>query len=405
MQSQKPTRSVRISLTKRFGRGINRIEFWCAIFVACSCVLTRSVGDELVQDPSAPQTPVPVDTDLEPTEPQPVQAISKDKTGNEWVVAPIPKRSPNQGWGLNLVAQYIFNPKKSESTSPPSVIAIGAMYTEEESRGIFAAYKGHWDSDAWRPTIGGGSMKLNDRFYGVGNESNNDLSIPIEEDFTFGFVQILRRVRPNLYLGARVSRFNMEVTTRFEEDLQLPPLELEINSTTFGPMIQWDTRDNQFFPTTGYLATATAMFASGDRDYETYKAEWNGYIGLSDRQVIAYRAATQMTRGDAPFYAVASFGQQNDLRGYRKGKYSDNDLLAVQAEYRHKFSESWGGVLFAGVGEVAPSLSELNGSDMLSSVGIGIRFKLAKKNPVNFRADWAYGEDGGYFYLGIGEAF
>jgi hypothetical protein len=92
-------------------------------------------------------------------------------------------------------------------------------------------------------------------------------------------------------------------------------------------------------------------------------------------------------------------------RTIRGGKYRDETLIAVQAEYRHRLGERWGFVGFAGVGEVAPSLGKLNADDILASGGVGLRFRLAKSNPVNLRVDGAYGNDGAAVYLAVGEAF
>jgi hypothetical protein len=53
----------------------------------------------------------------------------------------------------------------------------------------------------------------------------------------------------------------------------------------------------------------------------------------------------------------------------------------------------------------APAGPLPNGSDLLPSGGLGVRFRIAKANPVNFRLDYAYGNDGSAVYLSVGEAF
>ena len=63
-------------------------------------------------------------------------------------------------------------------------------------------------------------------------------------------------------------------------------------------------------------------------------------------------------------------------------------------------------VLFAGVGEVAPALSDFDSENLLPSGGCGIRFLLAKENRINFRIDYTWGKSGSKgVYVGVGEAF
>ena len=62
-------------------------------------------------------------------------------------------------------------------------------------------------------------------------------------------------------------------------------------------------------------------------------------------------------------------------------------------------------VAFGGIGEVAPSVEEFRGDNILPAGGGGVRFKVSKKYNVNLRADIAQGKDGHTFSMGIAEAF
>jgi hypothetical protein len=42
---------------------------------------------------------------------------------------------------------------------------------------------------------------------------------------------------------------------------------------------------------------------------------------------------------------------------------------------------------------------------MLWAGGAGLRYQLTKKFPMQLRADYAWGKDGGIFYFSVGEAF
>jgi hypothetical protein len=64
-----------------------------------------------------------------------------------------------------------------------------------------------------------------------------------------------------------------------------------------------------------------------------------------------------------------------------------------------------GMVAFAGIGEVAPKVSEFAAGNLLPSVGAGLRFMVSEANRVNISVDYARGKEGDGVYFYIGEAF
>jgi hypothetical protein len=91
---------------------------------------------------------------------------------------------------------------------------------------------------------------------------------------------------------------------------------------------------SQFFPRRGQLLELTAdahLKALGDSfDYFAGKIAWNQYLGLTPRQVLAFREIISVVAGDTPFYALPRLGQGSDIRGFRAGEYQDNILLAAR---------------------------------------------------------------------------
>ncbi|HEY4212551.1 MAG TPA: BamA/TamA family outer membrane protein [Steroidobacteraceae bacterium] len=338
--------------------------------------------------------------------------------GREWVFAPIPTYDPSQGWGLQLIVEYLIGAselsqqKSTEDESArtqTSVLALGGFYTQHDSGGAFAAYSGHLAGDRWRPALALGSVRVNYDFYGVGTAlADIGLHIPVTQRVDFGLAQLSVRTWKSLYAGVRATAAKLDIAVQPPEGspVSLPAFDKNVHSNSAGPMLQWDTRDNQFFPRAGSLIEARAMFTGGDFGYETYSAAWNDYFSLKTRDtVLAARAWITATGGDVPFYALPQFGMHSDLRGYQTGKFRDRSLVALQAEYRRMLGERWGLAVFAGAGEVAPALTRLNTDDILPSAGAGARWRLARTHPINLRLDYAYGKDGGTLYLSVGEAF
>ncbi|HEY4136557.1 MAG TPA: BamA/TamA family outer membrane protein [Alphaproteobacteria bacterium] len=347
---------------------------------------------------------------IDPTAAAPLPAVATDGS-SEWVIAPIPNHSPSQGWALGLIGQYIFHPAGTDPAQPPSILGGGIFATQERSYGGALGYVGHLDEDRWRVLAGAGYGLINYDFFGIGNNAAlQDHPLHIEQDMTGVLLQGLREVAPSLYLGPRLTYLNINAAAKAESAFTaLPPLEAETQTVALGAKLQWDTRDNSFYPTSGNLANVTIDVFNGaygsDFDYSAYEAEYNHYMSLSEKDVLALRGFGRYASGGAPFFDLSQFGQHNDLRGYESGKYRDRFMLAGQGELRHQLLDWLGVAGFAGIGEVAHDPASLTGDNLLWSFGGGLRLRIAHDNPVNFRVDVAQGEDGTVLYISVGEAF
>jgi outer membrane protein assembly factor BamA len=231
--------------------------------------------------------------------------------------------------------------------------------------------------------------------------------------------EALRRVSGTLFLGARYvyAQTDLKIDSADLGSEAAPPeRDRSIPLAALGLRVQADSRDSTTYPLRGALADLESDFYDpafgGKRSFQSYRVYGNAYFSLRERQVLAARLTACSVRGDAPVYALCLFGIKNDLRGYQVGKFLNRAMLATQAEYRLSLPERlgffghFGFVAFAGVGEVAPGLGDLNSKDLLPSAGLGIRYLLAKENHVNFRFDYAWGKAGNRgLYVGVGEAF
>jgi len=135
----------------------------------------------------------------------------------------------------------------------------------------------------------------------------------------------------------------------------------------------------------------------------------NGSLG--EYQVLAFRGMGCAAAGDrVPIYDLCLFGTMNDLRGYPGGRYQDRRMFATQAEYRFTFPSQgfmgrFGVVGFGGFGGVGRSFSDIGWSELLPGGGGGVRFRLLKKQPINFRVDYGFGKVGNTLSIGVLEAF
>jgi hypothetical protein len=333
-----------------------------------------------------------------------------DATGREFVIAPLPSRSPLLGWTLSVPVLWLYKPDSADSEDKTWITGAVGFYTENDSLGGGLFHRMSVGGDRWRIMGAGFTADLNYDYFGIGGEP--DRSIPLTQNVDYLLAEGLRRISPGLFLGLRGQLSRTATGIDLEEDL-LPPglspgdLTLDLDLHALVPRLVFDTRDNQFFPREGWQVEGDVVIArdaiGSDVDYEVYKGFANRYLSLTDRSVLALRVATKYATGDTPFFLYPAFGAEADLRGYQTGTYRDQFLFATQAEWRQSLSERWRAVAFAGIGTVAPEAFDWGRS--LPSIGFGVRWVVAPKNDLSLRFDVAWGRGDSEFYVGIGEAF
>lgn len=347
--------------------------------------------------------------------------------------APIPVSSPAIGSGLEWAVARLFPFNKKDEVSPPSAVGVAGIFTNNGSRGVAIGGRLYMKQDGYRVAAGIANASINFDVYGIGGASGRrGIFIPLNVDGRAGIAEFLFRIRKALYLGLRGQYRNATLSLNQDRlhssDVMSEPPDQVANvieqiqgqllhqtTVSIGPRLQWDTRDSTFYPKHGFLTeVASDFFLTGlgsKWSYQYYKASFNKYNALSEHQVIAFRAMACAAAGDrVPIYDLCLFGTMNDLRGYTGGRYQDRRMFATQVEYRLMFPAKgflgrFGVVAFAGVGAIGDKFTNIGFGDLLPAAGAGLRFRLLKKYPVNFRVDYGQGNDGHTLSIGVLEAF
>lgn len=353
---------------------------------------------------------------------QPIEDVAdrvdatRDKTAdadkNSLLIVPIPQSSPTLGTGLTLGAGYFYNPNGSKE---PWITAVGVMATSNGSKAIGALQKMYLDNDSIRITAFAGLADVNLKYYGQGPiAAERDLFIELNLDGWAAMLEGQKEVSDNLFVGAKALYLDVATSIHRDEplfpDAEIPRPEFDAQLAQVGPTISYDLRDNSLNTQNGLLLSASLMFADdaigSDFDYDKLVAAANIYRQLRPGTVVAGRASLCRVSGGAPFFDMCMFGASSDLRGYDSGKWRDDASWATQVEVRQHLFGKFGAVAFAGVGGTADSLSGIfDDSELLPSVGLGVRFMPVKAANTNVRVDYAWGKDGGALYISVGEAF
>jgi hypothetical protein len=386
------------------------------------------------QQSSTPQS-TPTQAAEQPTQtetaPQP-KAESEEKKRREKrgeiVAAPLPISSPALGSGIIPIVGYIFPFSKNDKVSPPSVVGGVGLIASGGSRLLALGGDLYLKQNTYEVTAGFGGGHLDYNFYGTGNAAGNaGRKLAVKQTGEIFMGEVLRRLKWNFFLGPRVWIAHSEITPKLSESdsnhPNLPQTSLNTSPRAVGVRLLRDTRPNRFYPIAGTLFDISTNFFSTNSNlgitgglganlarsrtlsYQTYRIIFNKYASLSKKQVVAYNLYLCGTGGEAPFYGQCIFGVSNELQGYVAGRYIDRYMFATQLEYRLELPKRFGLVGFGGVGEVAPKVGEFNNSNLLPSIGTGLRFMLEKKYHVNLRVNVAQGKDGHTWSMGVGEDF
>ena len=395
------------------------------VCLACFCVDAPCLGQENqpVGRPStgAASQQMAVKTSGQssqsPTSDQPKQEPKKKKKlggRGAFVVAPLPISSPAIGSGIVPVLGYIFPFSTRDKVSPPSVIGVAGLVTNNGSRGFVIGSQLFLKENTYEITSAYVRGNVDYNIYGNGIAAG--LKLPLQQTGqgflgevpTPHWMEIL--LRPAIYYG----KFLCYVRPNDDINFPIPPeVGLHTTLTSLGARLLRDTRPNHFYPLSGtYFTLASDFFsqALGSKySFQSYRTEFDKYWSLSKAQVLAYDANFCGTGGQPPFYGNCIYGTNNELRGYTAGQYFTRYTLATQLEYRLVLPKRFGLVVFGGLGGVIPAGSQLlqrvQSNHFLPSGGGGLRFELSKKYHVNLRADIAQGRDGHTFGIGVGEAF
>jgi Omp85 superfamily domain len=331
------------------------------------------------------------------------------------VVAPLPIVSPAIGSGLIPVLGYIFPFSKNDKISPPSTIGAAGLITNNGSSGFGLGASLFMKENRYAVTSVYVHGNVDYNLYGVGTAAGRaDIKLPLDQAGQLFFVEALRRIPWQFFIGPRFSTGNSDVTLRpdsTESTVPLPPdLALHTSLRALGVGLNRDTRANHFYPVNGMLMKFTSDFfakALGSKyTFQSYRFTFSKYGTVAKNQVLAYNLYGCGTGGTPPFYGNCIYGTNNQLRGYEAGRYLDRYMIATQAEYRVSLPKRFGVAAFAGIGEVIPGGDQIfRSNNFLPSIGGGPRYALSSKYRVNLRADFAKGRGSWTWSLGVGEAF
>lgn len=332
------------------------------------------------------------------------------KNGSGFTFFPIIFRSPDTKWAGGATLNYYYHATGTQKNGRPSTISPTFIYTQRKQIIISAGADLYSKGDTYNPSGYIGYNKFPDTFYGIGNNTPADDAEDYTQRVLFFGLGFRKRVQPSLYLGIHYQFAHAKMLAVENGGFLAKGNILGSRGGTVsgaGISVNWDTRNNIFYPTSGgvygFSITLHANVIGSEFDFVQYGLHASKYVPLFTSHVLAVQGVLTIRTGGPPFQLLSQLG--GILRGYAANRYTDKNLLAAQVEYRMPIWWRFGLVAFAGFGDVAAKITNFETGSFKHSVGWGIRYLFVRDEHINLRLDFGYGEGSSQFYINFFEAF
>lgn len=255
-----------------------------------------------------------------------------------------------------------------------------------------------------------------DFFYGIGNDNDPEVKELYTNEYSRLEGRLLKPINEKWFAGIRYY-FQYNGLYDFEEGERLESEDFIGEeggwSNGLGLSFLKDTRNSTLYPTEGWMSRLEATFFNkifgSAYSYANYLIDLRKYWSIkNEKNVLAWQAYFNLSSGkDIPFYNLPRIGGDEKLRGITNASlYIDRQAWYTQVEYRRDLFWRFGGVVFAGFGDVAENISDFTISELKYVVGVGGRFQALKHEKFNVRLDIGMARYGrSAFYLSVREAF
>lgn len=323
---------------------------------------------------------------------------------------------------LNKLASYALSFKPGNGLVP--IVSYGsnagfylglgyrhfAVFNDDDQMRVRLAYSTHdyqrYLLDYSSPKMFGNSVGVGfhaayryrprDNFFGIGaaTSRSNEFAYTIEESTVRPELIIHAHDNVAFKLNGGYSKFNLfdgkdpAVEGRKSEmisRLGIDPAQLRSSQVAFmGGSVELDWRDSKGQPSRGGKESLSSTYYfgdNGDADIKFWRTRFEAahYLNLYKKRILAARVivSTVNKRGSSapiPFYLLSSLGGVDDLRGYSRSRFVDNDMVLATLEYRYPIWALIDAFLFFDYGRVAASITDdLDTHDWHESYGMGLR--------------------------------
>ena len=235
-----------------------------------------------------------------------------------------------------------------------------------------------------------------------------------DEKRSGGALTLGRRIRPDVDLSFRFRDEDIKLTPT-NPNIPAPAGIMNGRVQTLAGILDKDTRDNRFRPTTGvrdsFWVETTGGFLRGSNQYTKYMLALRRYFPLSKNRktVFAIQAVggqTTIGKGFVPIYDMFSVGGSATIRGYEEREFLGTKIFHSNLEVRQNFAKNFDFVLFYDLGSAWGTDYNRQGLsyDLKRGYGVGIRLQTPL-GPVALDYGKATDRSSGNTYINFGSSF
>jgi hypothetical protein len=327
------------------------------------------------------------------------------------IAFPVGGYTPETRWGIGLAASYHFQINKEDTISPFSQMQLGAVITQNKQQVYSLPFNIYWKQRKHQAY--GEITYSNYLYYFFGTQSMpQDDKERYDSKFLRVRLNYLKKVRPNLFIGARWWLNDFKITDYSTEgNLIKGMVPGSQGGTASGPgvIVLLDNRNKVYYTTSGrYLELVyhnqDNIFGS-DFNYHRYRFDTRKFIPFSEKSTLGIQLFGDFLQGNVPFFEMTGVGGEKRMRGYLEGRFRDKNLVLLQLEYRYRLSERWAFAAFGSSALIENSISNYSVENTKWTGGAGVRYFFDPKKRMTIRLDAAYNGKTVLPYLSVGEAF
>ena len=339
----------------------------------------------------------------------------------------------NNDFGIGLRAGIQFTRQKFGKKDYASKHAVQVAASSENINVLTYEGRFHHVLGKWDVTLAG---VLADHFYftyffGIGNDTEKDDDL-FDDDYyrtNYNTYQLTAGLAHEFWEENK-SHFAFQIhyennAEQIEENTILTDPEntqdvLGTEDTNLWEAIfnlELDFRDRTYLPEKGLRAVlkhqSGIVTTENDENYGITRASFEGFVTayLKRPVTLGIRVGGSKTYGEVPFYKLKYLGQNNDLRGYLRNRFTGESTIFLNTELRWELSEfrtaffpiRFGLKAFYDTGRVYSDFDLTD--DWHSGYGAGF-YLIPLREEISLNISLAFSdEESGLLLIGIGKAF
>jgi len=207
-------------------------------------------------------------------------------------------------------------------------------------------------------------------------------------------INYLHRLFKNTYIGVKTNFDYIYCGRKMKTPAYLEGQKNHYSATGLSVILEYDSRDFIPNPSRGLYVSLQemirpkAMGSIGSTTWTT-KVTVDYYHKLWKGAILALDLYGEFNSQTTPWVFYAQMGGSQRMRGYYQGRFTDLNVIMVQAELRQRIWRRIGMTAWGGAGNVFSSFNRFEWGHTMPNYGIGLRWEF--KNRVNIRADYGMG--------------